>query len=70
MLNTVLHIEHGQNHANTFYILTKDVVSFAIAVRALTEIVEFRMPKKSLCSQTLLDHLPGGETVSVRYARD
>ena len=42
-------------------------MSFAIAVRALTEIVEFRVPKKSLCSQTLLDHLPGGETAHVIY---
>ena len=44
-----------------------DVESFAIAVRALTVQLGFRMPKKSLCSQTLLDHLPAGGTADVIY---
>ena len=44
-----------------------DVESFAIAVRALTVKLFFVMPKKSLCSQTLLDHLPAGGTAHVEY---
>ena len=44
-----------------------DVESFAIAVRASTVRLRFLMPKKSLCSQTLLDHLPAGGTAHVWY---
>ena len=47
-----------------------DVESFAMAVRALTVRLGIWMPKKSLCSQTLLDHLPAGGTAHVRYGEE